>query len=80
MDIKRRLSEVLQRHSNAPFPIAVVENLARDALAEIERMERCVDAARARLRLADIQVCEAQTRLAESDEELKGALRHWNEG
>lgn len=38
-DIKQRLFQVLQGHSREPFPIAVVDGLARDALAQIEALE-----------------------------------------
>jgi hypothetical protein len=80
MDIKQRLKteiqSTLQPHVTALTRDELRELVFQPALAEIERMERCVDAARTRLRLADIELSEAQTRLALVDEELKSALIH----
>jgi IS1 family transposase len=55
MDIRLRLAMVLQRHTDSAYSVAEVEVLCRDALAEIERQERCVAQAR---RLIDRSLAE----------------------
>jgi len=39
MDIKQRLFQVLQRHSDSPYSVGEVEVLCGDALAKIEALE-----------------------------------------
>lgn len=71
-NIKQRLFQVLQKHSGQPFPIAVVEVLARDALAEIERLEKDRDLLSARRAIA----LEGIAKRAESIDETLTMILH----